>query len=341
MDRRRLFLLPALVLTGIPPGRSRAASRLALGPRPVPGARYVVTVTRLREVYDGGLWVPEARTGAGAHLEVVTAAADGTLRLRWRWRRYGVREPVEGDDRGAPEDPLRRRMARLWEAVAFAFTVDGAGRLVGLADPVAARRAVTRAVDGALADVRARLLAEGKPAPEVDVALAPLRRRLLAPLADDAGLAAELLREPAMLFELGGLALAPGEERRSTADRPLDFAPGRTHPMRLRDRLLWYEEDTGTVRVERVEEPAVPLDRRLLLDRLPGLAAMWRALPEAARAEVLAALPETHYRRVSRWTLPVVGDRLPREVVRVERSALGTLMRRLRVELRLRRLDDG
>ncbi len=333
MQRRTLLqTLPALALVPSFLRPARAAARFALGPRPPVGARYAIDLERVREVYDAGAWVVEARARARARLEVEDAG-----RLRWRWTRYGAEEPEA--DAGRPPDPLRLRMARLWEDVAFAFQVDGTGRLQGLADAAAARRQLEQALDAALADVADALVREGRPREQVTAALTELRRRFLAPYGDEGALARGLLLEPAVLFELGGLSMAPGEESERVEPRPLDFAPGRRQAMRVRDHFVWYDEAEGSGLIRRIEEPAEPLDRTLLLDRVPGLAAMWRALPEEKRAEVLAALPKTRYRRTSRLLVPLAGDRLPREVVRVEQSGLGTLMRRLRLELRLRRLE--
>ena len=103
--------------------------------------------------------------------------------------------------------------------------------------------------------------------------------------------------------------------------------------MRVEDRLLLHDPDFGLVRLRRRERPARPLDRRLLLDRIPGIAAMWERLPERSRAEVLAALPAAFYERVSRIELELAGARLPRRLTRSETSGLGTLRRRLVTEL--------
>jgi len=326
---RRRTLLPALSALLLP-RRLRAATAPAgpfdLSPRLAPGLRIAVELHRRREVFDEGRWVVEARSAARAH--ATTRAASGGVLLDWRWTHYGADE--SGD--GAPADPLRVRMARLWEEVDFTFRFDSARGPV-LADARAARTSLLRALDAALADVRTRLVAEGRSGPAVDAALAEVRRRFLAPFATDADLARSLLQEPAFLFELAGVRIGPGGVAEQELERFLDFAPGLSWPMRVRDRLLMHDPDFGLVRLDRHEWPSRPLDRRLLLDRIPGLAAMWERLPESGRAEALAALPPAIYERVSRIEAELAGARLPRRIVRSETSGLGTLRRRLITEL--------
>lgn len=323
MHRRGLLALLAALCAA--PRFARAAE-LDLSPRPRAGLRLRFDLRRRREVFDDGRWAVEARSDAAALVSVREDA--GGLLYAWRWLSFGADEAADG----APADPLRLRMARLWEEVSFDFRFDPARGPV-LADPRAARASLSGALERALADVRARLLAEGGEEAEVDSALAEVRRRFLAPFADGAGLARGLLHEPALLFELAGVRLGEEGVLERELERPLDFAPGRSWPMRVEDRLLLHDPGAGLVRLRRRERPLRPLDRRLLLERIPGLAAMWRMLPQAKRPEVLAALPPAFYERESRIEVDLAGPRLPRRIVRTETSGLGTLRRRLVTEV--------
>lgn len=325
MQRRGVVtLLVALLALPRPAG---AAAELDLTPRPRPGLRLLLDLRRRREVFHEGRWVEEARSAASGLL-AVRRDGEGLL-FAWRWLSFGADEAADG----RPADVLRLRMARLWEEVGFDFRLLP-GRGPVLADPAAAQASVEAALERALSDIERELVAEGRPRGAVEAALAEVRRRFLELLAGDDRLAHQLLQEPALVFELAGVRI-PEETRVAVHEdgRPLDFAPGTDWPMRVEDRLLLRDPEAGLVRLRRREEPLRPLDRRLLLERIPGLAGMWRMLPEAKRAEVLAALPPPFYARESLIEVDLGGPRLPRRIRRIETSGLGTLRRRLSTEV--------